>query len=55
MAPVHLIRLPELMKRGPGRPEIAVALIDGPARADISDKLCLSKTLIKGVCYDQES
>ena len=30
MSPVHLVRLPDLMKLSQGRPETAVALIDGP-------------------------
>jgi len=34
MTPVHLVRLPDLMKRGQGSPEIIVALIDGPVVLD---------------------
>ena len=30
MTPIHLVRLPDLMKRGQGNPGITVALIDGP-------------------------
>jgi subtilisin family serine protease len=37
MTPVNLVRLPELMKLGPGRPEIKVALIDGPVVLDHPD------------------
>src|SRR5271157_4701638 len=37
MTPVHLVRLPELMKRGQGRPEIMIALIDGPVVLDHPD------------------
>lgn len=37
MTPIHLVRLPELMKRGEGRPEITVALIDGPVELNHPD------------------
>ena len=37
MTPVHLVRLPCLMERGQGRPEITVALIDGPVALDHPD------------------
>jgi subtilisin family serine protease len=37
MSPLDLVRLPELMKRGQGRPEIVVALIDGPVVLDHPD------------------
>jgi hypothetical protein len=34
---MDLVRLSDLMKRGPGRPRITVALIDGPAALDHPD------------------
>jgi len=37
MSPLDLVRLPDLMKRGQGRPEIIVALIDGPVALDHPD------------------
>src|SRR5215472_5138095 len=37
MNPLDLVRLPDLMKRGQGRPEIMVALIDGPVALDHPD------------------
>ena len=37
MTPVHLVRLPDLMRRGQGRPEVTVALIDGPVVLDHPD------------------
>lgn len=37
MSPLDLVRLPELMKRGQGGPQIAVALIDGPVVLDHPD------------------
>jgi subtilisin family serine protease len=37
MSLLDLVRLPDLMKRGQGRPEIAVALIDGPVVLDHPD------------------
>jgi subtilisin family serine protease len=37
MNALDLVRLPELMKRGQGRPEIAIALIDGPVARDLAD------------------
>jgi len=60
MTPIHLVRLPELMKSGEGHPEITVALIDGPVELDhpdlagstireISGKLEGSRTLADSV------
>ncbi len=37
MSSLDLVQLPDLMKRGQGRPEIAVALIDGPVVLDHPD------------------
>jgi len=37
MNPLDLVRLPELMKRGQGRPEITLALIDGPVTPGLPD------------------
>jgi subtilisin family serine protease len=37
MSPLELVRLGDLMKRGQGRPEVAVALIDGPVAHDLPD------------------
>jgi subtilisin family serine protease len=37
MSPLDMVRLPDLMKRSQGRPEIAVALIDGPVVLDHAD------------------
>ncbi len=37
MTPVHLVRLHDLMNRGQGRPEVMVALIDGPVVLDHPD------------------
>jgi len=37
MTAVQLVRLPELMKLGQGRPEITIALIDGPVVLDHPD------------------
>lgn len=37
MNALDLVRLPELMKRGQGRPEITIALIDGPVARDLPD------------------
>jgi subtilisin family serine protease len=37
MTPVHFVRLSDLMKRGQGHTEIAVALIDGPVVLDHPD------------------
>jgi subtilisin family serine protease len=37
MSPLDLVRLPDVMKRSQGRPEIAVALIDGPVVLDHPD------------------
>ena len=37
MNPLDLVRLPELMKRGQGRPEITLALIDGPITRSLPD------------------
>jgi subtilisin family serine protease len=37
MNPLDLVRLSALMERSPGRPEIAVALIDGPVALDHPD------------------
>ncbi len=37
MSPVELVRLPDLMRRGQGRPEITIALIDGPVARDLPD------------------
>ena len=37
MNPLDLVRLPELMKRGQGRPEITLALIDGPITSGLPD------------------
>ena len=37
MNPLDLVRLPELMKRGQGRPEITLALIDGPITPGLPD------------------
>lgn len=37
MNALDLVRLPELMKRGRGRPEITIALIDGPVARNLAD------------------
>src|SRR5260370_21334045 len=37
MSPLDLVRLSDLMKRSQGRPEIMVALIDGPVALDHPD------------------
>jgi subtilisin family serine protease len=37
MNALDLVRLPELMKRGQGRPEITIALIDGPVARDLPE------------------
>jgi subtilisin family serine protease len=37
MNALDLVRLPDLMKRGQGRPEITIALIDGPVARDLPD------------------
>ena len=37
MSPLDLVRLSDLMKRSQGRPEIMVALIDGPVAVDHPD------------------
>lgn len=37
MTPLYLVRLPDLMKRGEGRREVMVALIDGPVVLDHPD------------------
>ena len=37
MIPLDLVRLSDLMKRGQGRPEITIALIDGPVLLDHPD------------------
>jgi subtilisin family serine protease len=37
MGPLELVRLPHLMRRGQGRPEITIALIDGPVVRDLPD------------------
>jgi subtilisin family serine protease len=37
MGPLELVRLPDLMKRGQGRPEVTIALIDGPVLLDHPD------------------
>ena len=37
MNALDFVRLPELMKLGQGRPEIAIALIDGPVARDLSE------------------
>lgn len=37
MSPLDLVRLPALMDRSRGRPEITVALIDGPVVLDNPD------------------
>ena len=37
MNPLELVRLPDLMKRGQGRPEVTVALIDGPVASNLPD------------------
>jgi len=37
MTHVHLVRLPDLMKRGQGRPQVKVALVDGPVFLDHPD------------------
>lgn len=37
MNPLELVRLPDLMERGQGRPEVIIALIDGPIARDLPD------------------
>jgi len=37
MNPSELVRLPDLMKRGQGRPEVTIALIDGPVASNLPD------------------
>jgi subtilisin family serine protease len=37
MSPLELVRLPDLMTRGQGRPEITIGLIDGPVASHLAD------------------
>jgi subtilisin family serine protease len=37
MSPLELVRLPDLMRRGQGRPEITIGLIDGPVARHLPD------------------
>ncbi len=37
MNALDLVRLPDLMNRGRGRPEVIIALIDGPVARDLPD------------------
>lgn len=37
MSPLEFVRLPDLMKRGQGRPAITIALIDGPVAQNLPD------------------
>ena len=46
MNPLDLVRLSDLMKRGPGRPEITIGLIDGPVAQDLPD---LAATTIREI------
>jgi subtilisin family serine protease len=46
MGPLELVRLQPLMSRGQGRPEVAVALIDGPVALDHPD---LSQSTMKEI------
>jgi subtilisin family serine protease len=46
MDPLQLVRLSSLMSRGQGRPEVAVALIDGPVALDHPD---LSQSTMKEI------
>ena len=48
MDPLQLVQLPALMSRSQGRPEIAVALIDGPIALDHPD---FSQSKIKNCCW----
>src|SRR5580658_2526082 len=54
MNALDLVRLPELMKRGQGRPEIAIALIDGPVARDLADlaaaRIREIPGKLKGIC-----
>jgi subtilisin family serine protease len=52
MNPLDVVRLPPLMALGRGRPEIAIALIDGPVATDHPD---LSTSLIKEVSQSARS
>jgi subtilisin family serine protease len=59
MAPIGLVRLSELMELGQGRPEVAVALVDGPV---VSDHVGLAGSTIreipgklKGTCSRSDS
>lgn len=49
MNPLEVVRLPRLMSRSQGRPELAVALIDGPVALDHPD---LSQATIKEIPAD---
>jgi subtilisin family serine protease len=59
MSPLELVRLPDLMKRGQGRPEITIALIDGPVAQDLSDLAAATIREIpgklKGTCARTDS
>ncbi len=48
MGPLELVRLPELMARGQGRPQITIALIDGPVARDLPDLAAASIREIPG-------
>jgi subtilisin family serine protease len=37
MDPLDVVRLPQLMRRGNGRPDVTIALIDGPVARDLPD------------------
>jgi len=48
MTPLELVRLPNLMERGSGLPEIKVSLIDGPVNLDHPDLLNASIVQVPG-------
>jgi subtilisin family serine protease len=48
MNALDLVRLPDLMKRGQGRPEITIALIDGPVARDLPDLAAATIREIRG-------
>ena len=59
MNPLDLVRLPELMKRGQGRPEITLALIDGPITSGLPDLAAATireiSGKLKGTCARADS
>jgi subtilisin family serine protease len=59
MTPLHLVRLLGFMKRGQGRPEITVALIDGPVvlgHADLAGSTIRDiPGILRGTCTQADS